>query len=386
MKTAKVTALLGYLLLAMSLVGCSLFEVRDELLDPVKLNKITTEVSPKTVYKVSVGKGVNDEFSRLAPMHNGDQLITVDVAGNITAWRKNDGKRIWRQETGLKVQTGVNGSSETILVGAADGTVNAYDAKDGAALWTTSLNSVVMAVSGATDTHAVVRTKNGYIHALELADGEVRWSINREVPPLTLHGQSTPLFYADKVLIGLDNGRLLALSADDGKVLWERAVASGRGSNELDRMVDIDGRFVVENNIAYVSTFQGNVAAINIESGDAIWTQEASSVVGLSTDDDRIYYTDSNDVVWALDKYLGESIWKNEELLRRDLTVPVVHGDYVVAADVEGYLHWFSKEDGRIVARQKTGATVITEPYVSDGLLYVLNTNGSLSVWRLPSS
>ncbi len=385
MKISTVVGLMRTLLLSMFLLGCGVLSTSDPLLDPVKLTKVAAEVSPQVVWKARTGKGVSDEYSRLAPMHAGDKLITVDGAGNLIAWSKGAGSKLWSQATGLKVQTGANGGASTVLVGGTGGVVHAYSVEEGVLLWTKDLGSVVTAISAADDEQVIVRTKNGYIHALELAGGENRWSINREVPSLSLHSQSEPLFYSDKVLVGLDNGRLLALSANDGKVLWERAVASGRGRNILDRMVDIDGQFVVENDIVYVSTFQGSLAAIGVDSGEVIWTQDASSVVGLSIDEDRIYYTDSDDVVQALDKFLGESIWKNDQLLRRDVTVPVTHGDFVVAADYEGYLHWFAKDDGRLIAREKTGAAVITEPYVVDDLLYVLDVKGSLSVWRLPS-
>jgi len=368
------------------LCGCEHLKTANPLLDPVKLTKVVAEVSPSTVWKVKAGKGVADDFSRLAPMHIDDKIITVDGAGNLIAWSKSGDAKLWSQATGLRVQTGANGSSSTVLVGGTAGVVNAYSVESGMLLWTKELNSVVTAVSAADDDQVIVRTKNGYIHALDLEEGEVRWSINREVPALSLHSQSIPEFNGGRVLVGLDNGRLLALSAADGKVLWERAIASGRGRNELDRMVDIDGHFVIENNIVYVATFQGSVAAVSVDTGEVIWTQDASSVVGLSIDQDRIYYTDSDDVVHALDKFLGESIWKNEALLRRDLTVPVTHGAFIVAADYKGYLHWFAKDDGRLVARKRTGAAVITKPYVADDLLYVLDVKGSLSVWRLPNT
>lgn len=381
----KLVSLICYLMFAMLLVGCGIFTNTDELIDPMELTKFKNEISPRTAWKVNAGKGVADDFSRLAPMHIDEQLITLDRIGNLNAWSKSSGSRLWSQETNLNVKTGANGGDGTVLVGGTGGNVQAYSTEAGELLWSKALNSGVTAISTAKDAQVVVRTENGYIHALELASGEIRWSINREVPALSLHSQSTPLFYGDKVLVGLDNGRLLALSAADGKVVWERAVASGRGRNELDRMVDIDGRFEVENDIAYVVTYQGSLAAINIDSGEVIWTQDASSVAGLSIDADRIYYADSDDTVRAIDKFLGEPIWENAELLRRDLTVPIAHGDYVVAVDYEGYLHWFDKADGRLIARQKTGAGVITAPYVSDDLLYVLDTKGSLSVWRLPN-
>jgi len=368
------------------MTGCGIFESSSAVRPPAELTRFGAEISPDVVWKAGTGKGIGDDFFKLAPMHTADTLVTIDSRGELSAWNKQSGDKLWDKSTELPVNTGANGNESIAVIGSTSGTVSAYSVTDGESLWTRELQSAISAISAGVDDQVIIRTKNGYIHALKLSDGETRWSINREVPALSLHTQSVPLIHDDKVLIGLDNGQLLALAADDGKVLWERAIATGRGRTELERMVDIDGRFVVDEEIAYVATYQGNLAAVNIVGGDVIWTKEASSVAGLSIDDERVFYTDSDDVVWALDKNLGESFWKQEDLQYRNLTVPVSHGDYVVAADFEGYLHWFAKDDGRMVAREKTGAAVITEPYVVDGLLYVLNAGGSLSVWRLPAT
>lgn len=369
----------------LSLAGCSLFQTSSEVRVPAELKKFTSEVDPKSVWRVNTGAGNADDFFRLMPMQTDAHLITIDRNGLLSVLEKNSGKELWKQKTGLKVRTGANGNDEVIVIGNTSGDLNAYSMSEGTTLWTVNVNSEVTAISKAVENSVIVRTKNGYIHSLDITTGENLWSINRQVPDLSLHTQSVPLITGDKVLVGLDNGQMLAMSLVDGKVLWERAIATGRGRTELDRMVDIDGQFVVENEIVYVITFQGNISAVNLEAGDVIWSKEASSISGLSLDDERVYFTDSDDQIHALDKNLGESFWKQEDMRYRSLTLPVIHGDYLVAGDYKGYLHWFAKDDGRVVAREKAGGSILTAPFVENGRLYVLNSKGSLSVWELPA-
>ncbi len=374
-----------FVCLLLSLAGCGIFKSTSSVRVPAELKKYSYETNPKSVWRVNTGAGNDDEFFRLTPMQTETNLITIDRDGLLSVLDKNSGKQLWKQKTNLNVRTGANGNDEVIVIGNTSGDINAYSMSEGATLWTVNVNSEVTAISRAVDDSVIVRTKNGYIHSLNINSGENLWSINRQIPDLSLHTQSEPMIAGDKVLVGLDDGELLALSLIDGKVLWERAIATGRGRTELDRMVDIDGHFVVENDIVYVITFQGNISAVSIEAGDIIWTKEASSISGVSVDDERVYFTDSDDQVHALDKNLGESFWKQEDMQYRALTLPVVHGDYLVAGDYEGYLHWMAKEDGRVVAREKAGGSILAAPFVENGRLYVLNSKGSLSVWELPA-
>ncbi len=54
----------------------------------------------------------------------------------------------------------------------------------------------------------------------------------------------------------------------------------------------------------------------------------------------------------ALNADGGVAIWRQSELLHRNLTSPVLYNGYIVVGDGEGYLHWLNTTDGRFVAQQ----------------------------------
>src|SRR3546814_2264649 len=64
--------------------------------------------------------------------------------------------------------------------------------------------------------------------------------VDRTVPSLTLRGLSAPVVVGNRVYVGLDNGRVLALRTSDGQVAWEQVVSAPTGRNELERITDID--------------------------------------------------------------------------------------------------------------------------------------------------
>ena len=60
------------------------------------------------------------------------------------------------------------------------------------------------------------------------------------------------------------------------------------------------------------------------------------------------------------------------------------HCDFVLVGDFEGYLHWLSQEDGRMVARTRVGSDPISAtPVVVGEVVYVLGEGGRLQALTL---
>ena len=65
------------------------------------------------------------------------------------------------------------------------------------------------------------------------------------------------------------------------------------------------------------------------------------------------------------------------------LSAPVLMGDYVVVGDLEGQLHWFTRTEGVIAAREELGDEGCGAGLVViDDVLYVQNRDGSLGAFR----
>ena len=366
--------------LAVFISACS--SGRDNTYLPVQLKEISAELDPDRLWQKQVGKGTAKQFLRLQPYIDKDMVYAVSNNGKLVAVDRITGKKHWDVDVGNEIISGVSGSAEGLVVGSLSGKVSAFNKTAGEQLWSVSLTSEVMSLSHALQGKLIARTKDGTISAINGITGELIWQLSRQVPVLSLQSQSNPLIINNTVIAGLDNGRLLVISLDTGEVIWEKAVATGRGRTELDRMVDIDGQLVFLDGVIYVVSYQGNIAAFNLANGNRIWSREASSVNGLTVGSSYVYYTDSDSVIWALDRSSGEVLWKQEALEHRKVTAPVLYQGNLVVGDFEGYLHWLSVEDGHFLARAKTGKTaILVSPVVNDDKLYVYNSKGSLSAW-----
>ena len=66
------------------------------------------------------------------------------------------------------------------------------------------------------------------------------------------------------------------------------------------------------------------------------------------------------------------------------LAAPAIIGNHVVAGDYDGYLHWFSLDDGHMSARVRVSRKPLrAQPVVADGLLLAQDTDGNLSAYRV---
>lgn len=373
MRSLRVVALA----LSVALAACG---GKTNVREPSELQKIADPAfQPVKAWSASTS-GSGKIYSVLKLNLQPDALFTAGVDGDVYALNPGSGKQIWRARTASRVISGPAVFGDLVLVGTLDAQVIALNRADGVPRWRAKVSSEVMAPPAGAGNVVVVRTVDGFVQGLSAATGERLWILDRSVPNLTLRGLSEPLIVDNRVYIGMDNGRLLALALDSGQVLWEQAVAVPTGRTELDRLTDIDASMLPGEAHVYAVSFGGELASLEADSGEVQWRRSVKSYNNLAQVGELIVVTDDNGVVWALDAKSGAAAWKQEGLQYRKLSPPGALGGYIVVGDFEGYLHWLDAKDGRIVARSRAGRDPIrSSPVAGDNLLYVQNTSGTIS-------
>src|SRR5690606_21207581 len=162
---------------------------------------------------------------------------------------------------------------------------------------------------------------------------------------------STPTMAGGGVLVGTAMGKLSVVLAETGQVAWEQVIASPTGSTELDRIADIDVQPLVLGGIAYVVSFDGTLAAVELRSGRIIWKREYKSYRNLVIEGNSLYVVDNDSVVYALDRRNGVELWSQSGLRSRMLTGVAPVSSYLAVGDKYGFVHWLNQSDGEIIAR-----------------------------------
>jgi len=230
-----------------------------------------------------------------------------------------------------------------------------------------------------------VRTHDGRVFGLDARDGKRLWVFDRAtVPLLSLRGNSAPRIDGGVVYVGEDNGKVIAIRANDGGELWEQQISTGEGRSDVERLQDVDGAIKIDNGVVYASGYRGQTAALIAQSGRPLWTHDLSSFTGVALSATQLYASDADSGVWALDLRSGSSEWKQDGLKYRWVSEPAVQGDAVVVGDMEGFVHWLSISDGKFLARTRLAKEPIAAaPIVVGDVVYVEDVEGEIGAFRV---
>jgi outer membrane protein assembly factor BamB len=323
------------------------------------LTNIENPIPLEIKWVVDTRAAPNEAAYRLRPLIDGERVYSIDTGGLVRAIELATGRKLWKFETELEPITGLGGNSKMLLATSRNGDVVAYrEIEDGLEkLWSTRLGSEIRASPVLDGEQVFVRSVDGRLYSLSAADGSQQWQVSRRVPALSLTGNSEPLVAAELVVSGFDDGKLMAYDRSSGKTLWETTISLPQGRTEVERLVDLDGRFVMRDGVIYVASFQGQLAAVQVLSGDVLWSRQFSSFQAIAIDETSIYLSSESSDIWSIDRRTGAAFWKQDILHARRITAPSIIGDRLVVADLDGYLHWFAKSDGNLLGRIRTTST-----------------------------
>ncbi|MEP7702885.1 outer membrane protein assembly factor BamB [Paraglaciecola sp. 25GB23A] len=396
----------------LTLSGCSTIAdwfSDDEEIAIRRLQPIQALFTPKILWQEDMGSGVGHYYSRLEPALAYGNIYAANRQGLVAAYDQKTGKEIWTRNfaiypnTGLtsglkklwsdglpaKISGGVSIAYETVFFGTENGEVIALDAKNGKLKWQVSVKGEVIAAPAIDEGIVVLNTGSGMVFALDASNGETVWTYESEVPPLSLRGVSAPAAVGGGAIIGTATGKLVVNILESGQTAWEQVITSASGVTELERIVDIDSQPLVSAGIIYVITYDGSLAAVEMRSGRIIWKRDYKSYRRLTIAGSTLFVVDSNSNLYALDGRNGVELWSQGKLKQRLLTSAVPVGEYLVAGDKYGFLHWFNQSDGKIVSRIAVGdddedESIYSAPVVDGNVIYTQTRDGKLVAVQTP--
>ena len=121
-----------------------------------------------------------------------------------------------------------------------------------------------------------------------------------------------PLVLNKTVYIARDNGSLSAYDQTNGTLKWLTVVSSRSGRNDLESQRDAEMNILISDNMLFYGHYQGDLASLDLNTGDIIWSSPLSFINNLSIYGSSILGSTTNNVLVSLDKASGFINWKNE--------------------------------------------------------------------------
>jgi outer membrane protein assembly factor BamB len=297
------------------------------------------------------------------PLASG-QVFELDVEGAI--------KRQTQVSASLSAPLAVDGQHMVAISGEGMALLLDRNYKQ---LWSFKLNALATEPALMTPERIFIQTIDGRISAIERITGRLLWVFQDAEPNLTLTGTSGPELVrtgsGEAVVMGLANGKVVALSTVDGAVIWEYRIARSSGKTDVSRLVDVDAHVTVIDERLFLTGYQGDLVAIETESGRVLQATGFSSYRAIQTDGQWLFGVNAQSHVVALDPFDLSVRWTASDFEYRQLSELLVQDGLIYVADVEGYLHVLDSQTGQwLTSRQIDWRGSNSDPVAfADGVL-----------------
>tara|TARA_Y100000817_G_scaffold314909_1_gene315969 strand:- start:3829 stop:4992 length:1164 start_codon:yes stop_codon:yes gene_type:complete len=362
--------------------GCATnSEVREQ---PAELQTFEEKIEVRRIWSARLGGSSERLRLGLSPATDGARIYAGSYEGQAAAFDAETGRRIWNVQTNLPLSAGPTYGNGALAFGTTDGDLIVLDSETGEERWRRAVGAEVLAAPAIANDILALRSVDGRLRGYSVIDGRELWSVEQSVPALTMRGNTAPAISEGVVVTGFDNGRLSSYELDSGDPMWEIIVAVPSGRTELERLIDVSAGLKVVGGDVFAVGYHGRALAISLQNGLIIWQQEFSSYSGLGVDLNSVYITDEYSEVVALDKAIGTPRWRQDGLRLRDVTAPSPYGNTIVVGDFEGYLHWLDPSDGSFIARERlANRPIYGTPLVVGANLFAQAEDGTLSAYTL---
>ncbi len=345
---------------------------------PAELPKSPALLAVKPAWNARIGRV---DFPLQVRLSQGSVAV-ANSDGELVAFDAKTGREQWRSDVGGKLAAGVGGADSRWSVVTRgndlvtlDGSKVAWRAPQTVPSYTAPL------VAGG---RVFLLAADRSVSAFDGASGRRLWLQQRPTEPLTLRQAGLLMPVGNTLVAGL-SGRMVGLDPGSGNARWEVALASPRGTNDVERLVDLVDHVSRVGDVVCARAFQAAVGCVDAGRGTLLWTRQANGFEGVGGDEQSVYGTESDGTVLAWRRRDGEPAWTSSLLKYRLLSAPLAIGPAIAIGDNSGFVNFLSREDGKLLARLATdGSPIAAGPVLlADDTLVVVTRNGGVFAQRV---
>lgn len=357
---------------ALSLLACSSGPEKPK---PAELAANVALINTRLTWSARVGAANFPLDVAVSKRPDGFSITAAGSDGAVASFDAKDGRELWRASVGA-IAAGVGSDGTLAAVVTLANEVVTMDS--GRVLWRQKLGAAAFTAPLVAGGRVFVLGSDRSVTAFDGQTGRKLWAQKRPTEALVLRQAGVLLAVDDTLVVGL-SGRLIGMNFLDGNVRWETPIATARGTNDVERMVDLIGRVSRENDVVCARSFRVSVGCVNAAKGTLLWTKPAAGFDGVHGDATAVYGVESDGKIIAWNRTNGERLWSTDRLQYRNLTAPVVVGRAIAVGDSTGLVHLLSKADGSPLTRLSTdGSAISAAPAVAGNTLVVATRNGAI--------
>lgn len=345
---------------------------------PTEIQGVSVLQDIRTAWTANIGKV---DFPLVVSARD-DRIALANSQGVVAVLDAATGKDIWRLKIDQAISAGVGSDGQQLAVVTRNNEL--VTLQDGKVQWRKNLPAQSFTPPLVAGARVFVLTADRTVIAFDGATGRQLWTQQRLGEPLVLKQAGVILAFKNTLVVGL-SGRLVGLDPSSGVVRWESAIATPRGTNDIERLVDLVAPFDRVGDVVCARAFQTSVGCVNAERGQGVWVRPSVGEMGVSGNEKVLITPLSNGVVQAWNRLTGERLWDTERLKYRLLSAPLVTPRGVLVADNGGWLYLLSLTDGALLNRIKLDSDELaTAPVFAGGRYVVVTREGRVTGLQIP--
>ncbi|APG61591.1 pyrrolo-quinoline quinone [Sphingorhabdus lutea] len=349
-------------------------------------------------WTASIAPASNRARYASTPVVSNNRLFVIDTNAMVQAFDAATGAKLWStaletNKDGRDARFGGGVSVDGDIVYATNGVgdVAAIEAATGAIKWTKRPAGPLRGAPTISNGNAYVMTQDNQIYALRIGTGDIEWNEAGPIGLAGIFGVAAPAAGAGTVIAGYSTGELAAYRYENGRSLWNAALARTRMSTSVSSLTDIDADPVIDRGRIFALGQGGRMASHELDTGRRIWEINIAgistpAVVGewvfAMTDNAKLLCISrsTGKVRWIsqLQKYRGDKAKKGPIIWRG----PVLAGNRLISTNSEGQIWAVSTSDGTASMIGETKGSISVAPIVANNMLYILDDNGKITAYR----
>ncbi|MGB3243420.1 MAG: PQQ-binding-like beta-propeller repeat protein [Sulfitobacter sp.] len=356
--------------------------------------------APQLAWSAKIGAGDSRKQRITAdPVVSGGRVFTLDAGAQVAA-TSTSGAPLWTRDLTLASDRqgessggGLAIEGDTLYVSVGFGILAALDAATGAVRWTQQLDATGSGTPTVYGDLVYLTSGDDTGWALRKSDGRVEWQVGASTDRNNVLGAPAPALTSQFAIFAFGSGEVQGVFRQGGVGRWSTSVVGRRPGRASSLVSDVTSGPVVSGNTVFVGNFSGRLAALDVNSGQPLWTARDGAIGPVWPAGGNIFaVTDLNELV-RLDASSGERIWGIplpnfvKDKPKRQSKVfahygPVIAGGRVIIASDDGLIRSYSPTDGSLIGTTEISGGATTAPVVAGGTLYVVSAKGQLHAFR----
>jgi outer membrane protein assembly factor BamB len=352
-----------------------------------------------TVWTANAGEG-SAKRKRLTaiPIVYEGKIFTMDAEGSVRAISASDGGTVWRVGTTPEGKSGFDflhpfntnnmaragfggglaADGGKIFAATGYGTVLALDAKTGEPVWTKKLDIPIREAPTAADGRVFVVNSESELYCFNAADGSQLWTQKGLPENAAVLTSASPAVSGNYVYVPYPSGEIAAIDVKTGQQKWTEALAKGKITNSATAAVGEAARPVVDGSAVFAMSRGGQLIATSKDKGERLWTRDIAGSQTPWVAGEAIFVVDISGKLIALNRKDGKARWVTPLPGEGRWSGPVLAGNKLWLASSKGLFVGVDAASGSVSVQDDLGSPVLITPVVAENRLYVLTDDAKL--------